>query len=110
TATAGLGGIGAVVQSTVLRKLRQRVDVGADVRAHGDEVVGGGSAVRPHHVALPPGRRVPVGRMVGGLRHPDGERAPEVVAADAPTDRLKEGIYPRVDGGGAGHVYLSSRE
>ena len=77
------GGVLPAVQEPVLGDVGQRVDVGADVGAHRDHVVGRAGAVGAGHVPVPTWQRVPELRVVGGLGHPDAQLAPEVDDPDS---------------------------
>jgi hypothetical protein len=78
-----LDGVDAAVELAVLRDVRERVHVRADVGAEDDDVVRGRTAVLADLVAVPARQRVPVRRVVRRLRHPDLVRARQVVGPHA---------------------------
>ncbi len=92
--------VGPAVQPAVLGHVRQRVDVGADVSAHEDQVVGGRPPVGTHLVAVPARERVGVGGVVGRLGHAGEERPAQVVDPHTAAHRVEQGVGVR----GRAHV------
>ena len=71
-------GVQPAVQQPVVRHVRERVDVGADVAAGHDDLVGRRAAVGSHHVAVTAVQRHLERRVVGRLRHAAEHRLREV--------------------------------
>ena len=92
----GLDRIGAAVEPAVERDVGERVDVGADVGAHRDHVVGGARPVVAGHVAVAARERVPEVRVVGRLRHPDPVLPAEVEDAEAAAHHVQQGVGHRI--------------
>src|SRR5579884_1552240 len=78
------------MQATVLRDMGQGVDVGPDVAASDDQLVGRRASVGPDGVAVTPSEHEAELRMVGRLGHPDLHRAPEIEHPHAVCHRVED--------------------